>query len=201
MKPIDDYNFREICEKTVKMEIPEALKTLLDNSEYMVAVGYIDSEHGISFQVVGVINEDKVSAFTKRKLTLRYDSSYVLEPFGLEQLSPDMTVTVSSIISSARNSVSHMAITFRCMDILDPYRDNKYPDDIILPSYSDPPKLDAHSIWMKPDRIEDEMIIAKAIEKRDTISVGDEMCILPKDDGYIAMSYNLYKAMEERGVI
>ena len=186
MKPITEYNFREICEQFVKIEPPIGVGNLLNNPEYLIAFGYIDPVVGTSFQVLGVMNNNEITEI-KDVITLRYSENYVLEPMKYEEMPSSMILTGSNIRLKSRESKSDNQLAFRYIEDFDPYRDNQFPDDIFIPVYKNI-KLEKIYIWVTPIKImEDGTVITISLEHDGNISEGDEICIGREEDGIIGI--------------
>lgn len=190
MKPISEYNFREIVGQYIKMETPDSVKELVKNKEVIHAFCYIDQQAGISFQVI----ED-----TPSLIILRYDEGYVIEPMDALDVTIDEKVKTKNITDDYIKNITKEQLGFRFMDLLDPYRDNQFPDDVLIETYTEPPQEILFPVWMRPLKIEDSIIIAKALETVGDIYEGDILCILPTDEGLTAMDYELYKIILEEG--
>ena len=187
MKPISEYNFREIVGKFVKIATPENIKEIVGDTETVEAVGYIDSQGGICFQIVN----SNIDSF----IILKYDKSYMLEPIDTPADKKDI---LENIINISHKDVSAEKLLFRAIELLDPYRDNQFPDDVLIQTYANPPSKELFSVWMSPIGIEDKIIIATAIENVECVNVGDKLCILPSDNGLVAIHYELFKAIEKQ---
>lgn len=186
MKPISEYNFKEVIGHFVKIQTPDHIKKVVGDKEFILTYCYVDTQAGISFQVIDDENN---------LIILRYDEKYLIDPVEISEVSAENIKKGTEIEDVHTNDITKTQWAIRYLDIFDPYRDDRFPDDILIPSYVNPPSQETKSIWMKPIDIydEDKLIIAEALESVDNISTGDHLCILPTEDGFVAMNFELYK--------
>jgi hypothetical protein len=185
MKPISEYNFREIVGRYVEIQTPDSIKEMVGGKDTVKAFCYIDQQTGISLRVI----ED-----TNALIILRYNENYMVKPLEIHEIP---IAEADSYHSDEGLTVEQRKL--RNALILDPYRDNQFPDDVLINTYSNPPEEDMKSVWMRPTGVKENVIIATALENVDLIEEGDELCILPSDNGLIAMHFGLYKAILEEG--
>ena len=197
MEPITDYGFRDYYEQFVKIKTTPNIRFLIGDAENVVAVCYIDSEAGVSFKVLGEATESGIDSLTDKDITLRYEDDFEIEPMDSDLVSEELRERGIEIIQNARKSVSKETIVFRQAKMFDEYRDSQFPDDVCIPTMANPPEEDQFNVWMRPVRAEDNVIIAIAIEDVELVTKGDEMVIMPEENGFLSIHYGLYKAILE----
>ena len=197
MAPITEYSFRDYCEQFVKIKTTPNIRFLIGDAEYILAVCYIDSEAGVSFKVLGAITDSSIVPLTDKDITLKYEDDFRIEPLDAESLPEKLRDRGMSIIQLSRESVSKETFVFRKAKMFDEYRDSQFPDDVCISTMANPPEEDRFNVWMRPIRAEDNVIIATAIEDVELVTNGDEMVIMPEENGFLSIHYGLYKAILE----
>lgn len=160
MKPISEYNFREIVGKFVFFENKKI------NPEYGKCVGYcyIDNEAGISINVFGkIMANDDIEIISDAMYTIRYSPDFIID-VSSETNEDEIFKELKNKFNAVYNSGNITEI--RNITDLDPYRDNKFPDDLLLTTatlYEN--KIYFESLWIRTEHIDkDGNIFGKTIE-------------------------------------
>lgn len=124
MKPISEYNFREIIGHFVIIESD------IINPDYNKFIGYcyIDTEAGMSIKIYGALVNNIINKFENEMTILRCSEKFYVEVW--DNITEDMQRFAESIehiytpkwISVIRDDIQY-----------DPYRDVIYPDDLLIP--------------------------------------------------------------------
>lgn len=157
MKPISEYNFRDIVGKFVRFK---SNSLGLKYDEY-IGYCYIDPNAGISIRVLSAIIENKAKALYDISIVLRYDSNMNIDiyttpdKYMAQQKSFIDNIYSNNLLESLRNRTE-----------LDPYRKSaQYPDDIFIRcmTFQDN-KIQSDDLWIKLDDFDDNNIFGTTIE-------------------------------------
>lgn len=165
MKPISEYNFREIVGQFVIIYDETDLISSKYNS--FVAYCYIDIDAGMSFKIYGGLKNDEIFDINKI-ITIRYSDELIIETYDI--LTDDME---SFALAIDRVYTPNWIINLRDDTDFDSYRDTQFPDDIIIPvltDYNDPSK--GEYLWVRPVELQNNRIIVKTIEDGKIIPKG-----------------------------
>ena len=127
MKPITEYDFREIADRFVVLNIPNYLAPSLECKNY-IAYCYIDIERGISFVLYGEYKDGNVYEIKNGMTTLRYSKELNLEIYN----SPNEKMTQYATRMKELYTMPDWINDVRANTKYDPYRDKAFPDDMIL---------------------------------------------------------------------
>jgi len=127
MKPITEYNFREIMDRFVIINIPNVENLDLEYENY-VAYCYIDTENGISFSVYGGYKDGNIYKMNNGLLIIRYSDSFKLEIYN----SPTEEMNQRASQMKELYTMSDWIEKVRLDTRYDRYRDNAFPDDMLL---------------------------------------------------------------------
>lgn len=173
MKPISEYNFREIVGEYLIVE-----NTSIDpNHNKYIGYCYIDTEAGISIRIVGkYIEEEHVVELSVDKLYIfRYDSDMMIEIFnGTNEALDAIKDNIDAIymrtgIESLRDNIEY-----------DPYRDKQFPDDMLLVVATlIENNIEFELLWVRPLEInENGNVFGQTIEGGRIISEGTNIAIM-----------------------
>jgi hypothetical protein len=181
MKPISEYNFREIVGKQVKLTIKNP--SIID-PDYDVFVGlcYADIEAGISFHIYGGIKDEEFALLNSCIATLRYSDDINLELYK---------ITDEGILDSDLNflSIYHPYWIKKMRDDTDydPFRSKQFPDDLLLPTQTIiDNKAVGEYLWIRPVKMGEDCVIGTTIENGNIIPIDTKVAIYKNlmDDKY-----------------
>lgn len=127
MKPISEYNFREIMDNFVILDTSDYQNSFLEYKTY-IAYCYIDIEKGVSFSLYGRYEDGNIFEMKDHIVTLRYSEKLNLEIYNsldekMVQYAARMKelYTMPDWIDDVRKDARY-----------DRYRDKAFPDDMLL---------------------------------------------------------------------
>lgn len=172
MKPISEYNFREIVGKFVIIYD----ETDLISSEYnsFIAYCYIDIEKGISFKIYGGLTGETISVINDKSITLLYADDILIDLYN--PITDDMVKFSSSIENIY--AISWIDPIRKDTDF-DHVRDHCFPDDMCIPictDYLDSSKTE--TLWVRPVRIQNGRVVVELIEDGKIIKKGLQALLL-----------------------
>ena len=189
MKPISEYDFREIVGKFVIIT-NDFIKRKYNTPQ--IAYCYIDPEAGISFRGLGLYKEGNIEIFDNEVVISRYDETISLDFFN----SP--TYEMKNIAKDIDNNIPEWLITLRNKTEFDKYRSKAFPDDVLIPvrHITEDKRLVQEWLWVRPIRYEKDILTGLTIEDGKDIPKGSLVII--KDimmNGYDFMSitYELFE--------
>lgn len=172
MKPISEYNFREIVGKFVQFKSNNL------EFEYDKYIGYcyIDPSAGISIRVLSAIVGSETKALHDISIILRYDPDMNIDIY----ITPDeYMVQQKSFIDNIYSN--NLLEALRNRTELDPYRKStQYPDDLLLQiaTYIHR-KIEFETLWVRLVQIDsDGNIFAKVIEDGMFFGIGTDVAIV-----------------------
>lgn len=173
MKPISEYNFREIVGHFVM------LKGISIDSAYdeYLAYCYVDQEKGISFRILGMYGPEDSKAIVNETIILRYNTNILLELFN--EAGPSLLKTADSIDQNYNTEIINITREMYKYDI---YRDKIFPDDLFLLTFiliKDEIKIEP--LWIRPFKIMGDNVYGKTIEQGKDIFEGTEVVIMDKE--------------------
>lgn len=181
MKPISEYNFREIVGKLVKLTVKNP--NVID-PDYNIFVGlcYVDMEAGISFRIYGGIKDGEFSKLNGLSVTLRYSEDISLELYEtadeemIEGSRFDLSIYHPYWIEEMRNDTDY-----------DPFRSKQFPDDLLLPTQTIVDnKAVGEYLWIRPVKMGKDCVIGTTIENGNIIPIDTKVAIYKNsmDDKY-----------------
>lgn len=181
MKPISEYNFREIVGKLVKLTVKNP--NVID-PEYNVFVGlcYADMEAGISFRIYGGIKDGEFGELHGLSVTLRYSEDINLELYEtadeemIEGSRFDLSIYHPYWIKKMRDDIDY-----------DPFRSKQFPDDLLLPTQTIVDnKAVGEYLWIRPVKMGEDCVIGTTIENGNIIPIDTKVAIYKNlmDDKY-----------------
>ena len=185
MKPISEYNFREIVGKFVILQVdnPQAIDP---NYDLFVAYCYIDMDVGISFKIYGGYTNNKIDTFSTKAITLRYFENIKLD---LYELITDEMKEYSKNIENIYTP--NWILSVREKTFLDEIRSKQFPDDILVPCRTiiDGKQVE-ELLWIRPTEIFDNYLIAKSIEDGKNILKGEEVAVftIPNNNDFLIIA-------------
>jgi len=177
MKPIGEYNFREIVGKFVILQVDNP-QIIDPNYDLFIAYCYIDMEAGISFSVYGGYKEEQIDIFKTKTIIIRYSENIKLKIYEL------ITDEMKEYAENIENIYTPDWITsIRNNKDLDKVRSEQFPDDILVPCQTvvDDKQVGEY-LWVRPIGISDDFLIAKSIEDGEKISKNEEFIVLIDPD-------------------
>jgi len=173
MKPISEYNFRDIVGKFVMIS---GVVINPDFTEYL-AYCYIDEEKGLSFKILGMYSAEDSKVVVDEIIILRYNNDIQLELFS---------ATNETLLNEAKRVddiyTSEDLKKIRNIERYDPYRDNVFPDDLLLLSFiTQDDEIKSEPIWIHTNRILDDNVYGVTIEDGKYFSKDTEVAIINKE--------------------
>lgn len=172
MKPITQFNFREIVGQFIMVKIDNF------NPDYQYYVGYcyIDPQFGISVRICGAVVEDGIKEIPDGIITVRCTENMDVEIYN--NITEDM-----HRIAEAINElyVPDWIIAVRAKEEYDPYRDRIYVDDLLIPigTYTNK-EIQFEPLWIKPYAIINGTLYGKTIESGKVVEKDTEVAIMDR---------------------
>lgn len=187
MKKISEYNLNEVLNKFVTIVTPTSLKPFVGDQTKVMAFCFIGTAGDLCFQIM----DDRIA----QDILLKYDESFEVEVVDISTVSQDKIHKSERILDFSTAAVSPFLIELRKLEELDGFRDKHFPDDILVPTYTNIPDNKMQLVWMRPSDIEQDVIVATAIESRESVAKGDMLCLVPsEEDGLMAVPYETYES-------
>ncbi len=175
MKQITEYNFRDIVGHFVKIRFPRGENPVNPEWDEFIAYVYIDTEAGMTLEIIGGYYDGKISKVINGSTKVRYGEGISLELY--EKPDEEMLKTAKFIediytpdwIGQIRND-----------PVYDPFRDKQYPDDMLLlvATFVDE-KMDFERLWVRPVNVDqNDNVLGKTIEAGRTIAMGADVAIM-----------------------
>ena len=169
MKPINEYNFREIVGHFVK------IKT--DDHKYTIGYCYVDMQCGMCIKCYEIVTDDKVATILPFGITtIRCTEDMEVEIY--DDVTEDMNKLANAVdeiytpywIAAARNNKN-----------LDPYRHKFYVDDLLIPvgTYVDG-EIHFESLWVRTLSIDGGILYGRTIEGGNDIDEGIDVAIMDR---------------------
>lgn len=177
MKPIGEYNFREIVGKFVIIDMNSTALKNLDSGQ-IVAYCYIDIDAGISFSVYGSFVNNTIVPYQNTAIRIRYSESILLDVY-YEIYTRDMDKYASNI---DRTFIPKWGAILDNKD-LDVYRDKIFPYDMLMMVATlVENEFKIETLWVRPTQYNDDgLIFAKTIEQGEFISKGADLAIMSNE--------------------
>lgn len=181
MKPISEYNFREIVGKYVRFKITDP--SIIDpNYDEFMAFCYADIDQGISLNVWGGIKNNEFYISHNCGVTLRYSDDIVLDMYEMT----DENIMQYDLAVYERHTPYWIEKIREDTDY-DLFRSKQFPDDLLLPTQTIINNENVgESIWIRPCRIKEDCLIGRTIEEGNIIHINEEVFIFKnlKDDRF-----------------
>ena len=173
MKPISEYNFREIVGHFT------LIQGVIIDPQYDKYLGYcyIDQGEGISFRILSMINDNSVKDTYDEFVILRYNKEIELDIYEpSDTIVRSLTNKIDEIYKSNINSF------YRDKREYDPYRDKVFPDDLLLLTFiTVNDKIESEPIWIRPSKTIEDNVIGITIEDGKYIHRNTQVIILNKE--------------------
>lgn len=173
MKPISEYNFREIVGQFVMLQ---GVSVSPAYDKYL-AYCYIDQEKGMSFRILGMYSLEDSKVVVDELIILRYNTDIRLEIFDCPG---DSLLKIAKEIDQNYNT--EIINSIRNISEYDPYRDKIFPDDLFLLTFAlvnDEVKVEP--LWIHPFEKLDDNVYGEIIEQGENISKGTQVVIMNKE--------------------
>lgn len=131
MKPITEYNFREIVGHFVKLYYPQGKCFIDPNCEEYIAYVYIDMQIGITLEIIGGFMDGRIRKNESVSNKIRYSEDIILELY--DNLDDEMLKTAEYI---KENYTPDWIVPVRENPAFDPYRNKRFPDELHIPVHS-----------------------------------------------------------------
>ena len=175
MKSIAAYSFRDIVGHFVKLFLSNNRNAIDPRFDEFVAYCYIDTDAGMTFQIMGGLKDGKVYKKPGHSIKLRYDDGLLLELYNYPD--DDMRREAESI----ENIFTPKWIgRVRDNRLYDTYRDRRFPDDMIITvsTMLSDGRFD-ETLWVRPVCLtKNNNLIARTIEPGRAIDNGTAMIIM-----------------------
>lgn len=173
MKPISEYNFREIVGQFVMLR---GISIDPAYDEYL-AYCYVDQEKGMSFRILGMYSLKDSKVIVDEVIILRYNTDIQLEIFNCPG---DSLLKIAKEID--QNYTTDIINTIRDIPKYDPYRDKIFPDDLFLLTFiSVNDEIKVEPLWIRPFEKRDENIYGKIIEQGTNIPKETQVVIVDRE--------------------
>ena len=200
MKPITEYSFREIVGHFVKMQFPQGRNFIDPECEDFIAYVYIDTEAGMTLEIIGAYKDGRVHMDPTSSNKLRYSDDIILELY--DDPNEEMLETAEFIEESY---TPDWIGPLRDDTAFDPYRDKVFPDDMLIPVHSLEEKDGeyegiAELLWVRPIHAEGDKLFAVTIEPGKYFEQGTTVTIVRITSGdykVSAMTLEMLKAIVE----
>ena len=178
MKRITEYSFRDIVGHFVKMQFPNGRNHIDPECDDFIAYVYIDTEAGMTLEIIGGYKDGQVRRDPTSFNKLRYSDDIVLELYD----EPD-----DEMIETAKFIEEHYTPDWikpvRENPMYDPYRDKAFPDDMLIPVHSlveeDGELVNiAELLWVRPVHLSGENLFGITIEPGKYFEQGTQVAIV-----------------------
>ena len=187
MRKISEYNLNEVLNKFVAIATPTSLKPFVGDQTKVMAFCFIGTAGDLCFQIM----DDNIA----QDILLKYDESFEVEVVDMSAVSQDKINKSERILKFSTTGISPFLIELRKVEMLDAFRDKRFPDDMLIPTYTNIPDNGMQLVWMKPMSVEQDVIVATAIESRENVMRGDILCLVPsEEEGLVAVPYETYES-------
>lgn len=200
MKPIAEYHFREIVGEFVKMRFPGGRNFVNPDFEEFIAYVYIDTEAGMTLEIIGAYKDGQVIKDPTSSNKLRYSEDIMLE---LYDNSDEEMLDKARFIEE--NYTPDWIGPLRESAVIDPYRDKAFPDDMLIPVHSLEEKDGeyrgiAELLWVRPIYSQDDKLFGITIESGKYFEQGTIVTIVRITSGdykISAMTLEMMKTIVE----
>jgi len=168
MKPINEYNFREIVGHFIK------IKT--DDNKYIIGYCYIDTQCGMCIKCYGIVADDKMTILPFGLTTIRCTVDMVVEVYD------DVTEDMNKLANAVEESYTpDWIVAVRNNKNLDPYRAKFFVDDLLIPvgTYVDG-EIRFESLWVRPFSVDDDILYGKTIESGNDVDGDIDIAIMDR---------------------
>lgn len=194
MKPIVEYNFRDIVDRFV------IIKNDFLERKYkcpVIAYCYIDYQEGISFREFGLYKEDGIETNEKQVVVSRYTDNLELGFFD----SP--TEEMENFALDINEHTPEWLISLRQKKEFDKYRSKAFPDDILIPvrHITEEKEFVEELLWVRPVRYERDILTGLTIESGKKIQKGSLVIIeqvMMNGYEFMSITYELFEYYEQK---
>ena len=160
MKNITEYSFRDIAGHFLKMKFADGMNFLDPAFKEYVAYGYIDTEAGMTLEIIGGFKDGEIHRDPTSSNKVRFSDNILVEPYE----NPDEEMLEwAKIIED--NYTPDWIGPVRADEKYDPYRDKAFPDDMLIPinTIVDGERI-TELLWIRPGTIHEDMLLGMTIE-------------------------------------
>ena len=200
MKLITEYSFRDIVGHFVKMRFPKGRNFIDPEFEEFIAYVYIDTEAGMTLEIIGGYKDGRVFRDPTSSNKLRYSDDIVMELYE----NPDAEMLEEAKFIE-ENYTPEWIGPVRENPVYDPYRDKAFPDDLLIPVHSlveeEGELLNVSELlWVRPIILDDDKLLGITIEPGKHFEQGTQVMIVRITDGEYkisAMTFEMIKIIVE----
>lgn len=200
MKLITEYSFRDIVGHFVKVRFPKGRNFIDPEFEEFIAYVYIDTEAGMTLEIIGGYKDGRVFRDPTSSNKLRYSDDIVMELYE----NPDAEMLEEAKFIE-ENYTPEWIGPVRENPVYDPYRDKAFPDDLLIPVHSlveeEGELLNVSELlWVRPIILDDDKLLGITIEPGKHFEQGTQVMIVRITDGEYkisAMTFEMIKIIVE----
>ena len=200
MKLITEYSFRDIVGHFVKVRFSKGRNFIDPEFEEFIAYVYIDTEAGMTLEIIGGYKDGRVFRDPTSSNKLRYSDDIVMELYE----NPDAEMLEEAKFIE-ENYTPEWIGPVRENPVYDPYRDKAFPDDLLIPVHSlveeEGELLNVSELlWVRPIILDDDKLLGITIEPGKHFEQGTQVMIVRITDGEYkisAMTFEMIKIIVE----